>query len=80
MVSAPGSSVAVLPAHALTPGRIVEIWDQDTFCYHAQVEEHVPRLAVAWVREVGLGHRRLVLTDQCRHPGRTEPAPEGPPR
>ncbi|MGX5358134.1 hypothetical protein [Kocuria sp. KH4] len=72
-----GLSAGVLPAHALTPGRIVDIWDQDTFCYHAQVEEHVPRLGVAWVREAGLGHRRLVLAQQCRHPGGTRPAPEG---
>ncbi|MGQ1795861.1 hypothetical protein ACT4S5_01795 [Kocuria oceani] len=66
----------MLPAHALTPGRLVDIWDQGAFCYHAQVEEHVPRLGVAWVREAGLGHRRLVLAQQCRHPAVTDPAVE----
>lgn len=71
----PHPTAEALPGGALTPGRRVEIWDEGVFCYHARVEEHIGRLAVVWVRETGLGDRRLVLTQQCRPPAPEAPAP-----
>ncbi|MUN64636.1 hypothetical protein GMA12_16055 [Kocuria sediminis] len=64
----PRPTALALPGDALTPGRMVEIWDEEVFCYHARVEEYIGHLSVVWVRETGLGHRRLVLAQQCRRP------------
>lgn len=75
------SPAEALSGGALIPGRMVEVWADGAFCYRARVEEHIGHLAVAWVRETGLGHRRLVLAQQCRPPAPEAPAdrPQPPP-
>lgn len=74
------SPAEALSGDALTPGRMVEVWADGVFSYRARVEEHIGHLAVAWVRETGLGHRRLVLAQQCRPPTLEAPAPADRPQ
>lgn len=57
-----------VPAPELVPGCGVEVWEQEVFRFRAQVEECAGHLGVVWVREAGIGQRRLVTVGQCRHP------------
>lgn len=66
-----------LSAQELFPGRLVEVRDREGFSFRAQVEECAPHLQVVWVRESGLGQRRLVPVTQCRHPASGIPVTPG---
>lgn len=67
-MSESGDPGRLLSAQELFPGRLVEVRDPEGFSFRARVEECAPHLEVVWVRESGLGHRRLVPVHQCRHP------------
>lgn len=65
-MSDPMLPAPMLSAVDLVPGQLVEIWDQETFQFRAHVEECAAHLEVVWVRESGMGHRRLVAVTQCQ--------------
>lgn len=48
---------------AVRPGERVEVWDRGVLRYRGRVEELVPRLGVAWIRETWTGERKMITVD-----------------
>jgi hypothetical protein len=47
------------------PGQRVEVWDGEVLRCRGLVEEHVPQLGVVWIREAGIGERKMITTTGC---------------
>ena len=49
---------------ALRPGEHLEAWENGMLCHTGVVEEIAPELGVVWIRERGLGARKMLSADQ----------------
>lgn len=47
------------------PGQRVEVWTGQELRCRGLVEEHVPQLGVVWIREAGIGERKMIATEGC---------------
>lgn len=47
------------------PGQRVEVWEGQELRCRGLVEEHVPQLGVVWIREAGIGERKMIATEGC---------------
>lgn len=54
----------------LRPGDHLQAWEDGMLCHAGVVEEVAPALGVVWIREPGLGARKMLSVDQ--HQLRTE--------
>ena len=48
----------------LRPGDHLEAWEHGMLCHAGVVEEVAPELGVVWIREPGLGARKMLSVDQ----------------
>lgn len=51
---------------ALQPGDHLEAWEDQTLHYTGTVDEVAPALGVVWIREAGLGLRKMLSVHQYR--------------
>ena len=49
---------------ALRPGDHLGAWENGMLCHAGVVEEVAPELGVVWIRERGLGARKMLSADQ----------------
>lgn len=47
------------------PGQRVEVWVGQELRCRGLVEEFVPQLGVVWIREAGIGERKMIATEGC---------------
>ena len=48
----------------LRPGDHLQAWEHGMLCHAGVVEEVAPELGVVWIREPGLGARKMLSADQ----------------
>ncbi len=61
-----GTTTAIPPVQDLTqirPGDHLEAWSQAVVRHRGIVEEAAPGLGVVWIRESGIGERRMLASD-----------------
>lgn len=51
--------------HTVHPGQRVEVWKGQELRCRGLVEEFVPQLGVVWIREAGIGERKMIATEGC---------------
>ena len=62
---------------ALRLGEHLEAWENGMLCHTGVAEEIAPELGVVWIRERGLGARKILSTDQyCLRPDKPVTAGE----
>lgn len=59
----------------LRPGDHLQAWEHGLLCHSGVVEEVAPELGVVWIREPGLGGRKMLSADQHQLRSGGSPAP-----